>query len=700
MGIKEMLAAKAAQQAAQAEQATPQEVAAQPKAPVLSMTESMTEPTTEHIAQHIAQHMAQPTTQSIAQPTTQPTAQAQPTSEAVAATAQAVATKPAPAGPLSDQDLAKAEIEVFDRTGKSLGWYSLASLKQALAHAQRLSKISPKYKQQAEVLDEALVLLQEHIEQYNEQAQATPEVQPMAQVQEATGQQTFSLSIALNERQLMARDMALSGKSFVLIGAAGTGKTTCQREVARALWEQGKLKSINFSSKKGTEDYGPSFAAVAFTRRAAANLRRAIHKDPELADIFITNIRTIHSLLEYEPVYFTDDVTQKETMRFMPRRNAGNKLEITHLVVEEASMVGAYDLWAALYEALPEGVQIIFIGDINQLTPVFGPSILNYALIQLPVIELNHVYRQAGDSGILENAHRILRGEAVKPAHDVHIVTGKNDQHVSQERTSMAMYKMFQDMFNKGLYDPEQDMILSPYNEQPLGTKNMNAWIAQFLGEHRNAVVHHVIAGFNQHYLAVGDKVMYDKQDAIITKITPNMRYMGKAPMPASTGLSRFGTHTGRGHEQSLDDLENQPGYANFSLETIVEDNQERKMSASHLVDIEVIDTGAKLTLEAAGDFGPQTFQLGYVLTGHKAQGCEWRHVFILFHPAHRTMIFREWLYTAWTRAAKGLWVFSKQWLLDKAVLNPRIKGDTLEDKIAYFNSDLGQLQGGIYAYK
>ena len=606
------------------------------------------------------------------------------------------AALPAMLANIKAEDITPAafSIEVFDTNGASLGWYAYAELKERAEKLHRLAKISPKHAKQAVLFEEALVLFEERLEDWKERKLAEQNAPAVAETAPILAEVTQD---ALNERQQMAVDMALSGKSFVLIGAAGTGKTTCQREVARALWHQGKLKDINFSSKSNQPLHGPSFAAVAFTRRASGNLRRAIHKDEEMKAAFANNIMTIHALLEYEPVYFTDE-NGKDTMRFQPRRTSANPLELTHLVVEEASMVGAYDLWAALYDALPAGVQIIFIGDINQLPPVFGPSILNYALVQLPVIELNHVYRQAGDSGILENAHRILRGEMVKEAADVHIIQGKNPQHVSQEVTSSAFYKAFQIWHEQGVYDPETDIILTPYNEQPLGTKNMNCLIAQFLGERRHAIVYEIIAGFNKHYLAVGDRVMYEKRDAVIKRIVPNMQYAGKATQAPSESLSRFGFHIGK-KASSLDEMDTTGGYADFTLETLIED-EVRKISASHLVDIEIEDTKEIITLSAAGDFGPQTFQLGYVLTTHKAQGCEWRTVFIIYHPAQRTMIFREWLYTAWTRASKNLYVLGKAWLLEKAIKNPRIKGNTIEDKIAYFNKDVGSLQANVFAYK
>ena len=91
--------------------------------------------------------------------------------------------------------------------------------------------------------------------------------------------------------------------------------------------------------------------------------------------------------------------------------------------MEESSMIDL-PLWNFLFEAMQRGTQCIFIGDINQLPPVFGPSILNYALTQLPIIELKTVYRQALESSVLRNAHNILEGKSLEEAPDFRILEG------------------------------------------------------------------------------------------------------------------------------------------------------------------------------------------------------------------------------------------------------------------------------------
>jgi exodeoxyribonuclease V alpha subunit len=505
----------------------------------------------------------------------------------------------------------------------------------------------------------------------------------------------FSLNIQLNEDQLAAKEMAYAGKSFVLTGAAGTGKTTAQRAVAEALLLDNRLSTSRFKTydSEGRRQYvsAPSIAFCAFTRRAAANLAKAVHKSPILAEKLKNNIMTIHTLLEYEPETYFDAVENKEKFRFAPQRTAQNPLDITHLIIEESSMLDAMTLWQKLYDALPSGVQIIFIGDINQLPPVFGPSILNYALVQLPVIELKKVYRNQGI--VLENAHHILKGETLEEDKDFVVVRGKTQVTVGQEKVAATLGALFNQWLDirgsDGLpeYDPEDCIILSPFNVQPCGTDNLNKWIAQHLGNRRKAVVHEIIAGFNKLYLAVGDRVMFNKLDGVITDIYRNPNYHGRDPQVAGSDLNRFGTRIlGEQGKDSIEDVV--LDYSNFSLEALEREKAERKQQASHTVVIK-LDNGLREEISATGDFAPQVFSLGYALTIHKAQGSEWRKVFIILHKDHAIMLYRELFYTAVTRARTKVTIVAKDNIIQKAIGNQRIKGNNIAEKIEWFNSGL-----------
>lgn len=520
-----------------------------------------------------------------------------------------------------------------------------------------------------------------------------------------TNEATFNLDIHLNEKQQAGVDFIPQGNSFVFLGAAGTGKTTSERGMMHAILKSSKLKECSFKVSGDIRINAPSVAVVAYTRRAAANSAKAILKDPYLRESLPNNIMTIHALLEFVPEEYWDAVENKMRFRFAPTRNRENPLTITHLIIEEATLVGL-DLWEQLYEALPYDVQIVFVGDINQLPPVFGPSILNYALTQIPVIELSQVYRQAEGSPIIDNAHRILKGEFLKEGITdqgrLTIISGKNNTTVGQAKTAMALGKLFEQYYEMGIYNPDEDMILSPWNKHELGTDSLNKYISDFIGRKSNALVYEIIVGFQKQYLAINDKVMYNKQDAIIVGIEPNPAYIGLSPQIPSTDLSRWGflRHSANSTADLLDEenlsddedyIEEVTGdYSNFSLEQLEETATERKMQSSHRVTL-AFETGHTLTLSAAGELDPKGFSLGYAMTVHKSQGSEWTRVFCVFHKEHAVSLSREMLYTAITRAREEVYLIAKPATLEKAVTTQRVKGNTLKDKIEYFNSGIQQ---------
>lgn len=503
--------------------------------------------------------------------------------------------------------------------------------------------------------------------------------------------------ITLNDRQMEAVTMAGEGKSFVLTGAAGTGKTTAQAGVVWSLHEAGAFGLHDFKYIGNA----PSIALVAFTKVAVRNMQKALRKNPLISQ-YEQHCMTIHSLLEYEPEDYTEyDLESGENVDkwgFRPQRHANNPLQLTHLIIEEASMVDL-TLWQALFDALPAEVQIIFLGDINQLRPVFGDSILIYALDLLPVIELTEVYRQALESPIISNAHNILNGRSIASCGTgkFNVVEGKSNIKVGQEHMAMAMVANVKYLTEHGKFNPEEDMILCPWNKHAMGTSRINEEIATWLGIERRAEVIEVRAGRNRWWLATGDRVLVDKRLGTITEITTNGKYHG--------GTTRRGTYTRAGtpiiggyqtdssaaNEVSEADLLAELDYSDFSLSEIEDDADENSRAASHLVTVVFSDDelATPHTLDTAGAFGADKFQFGYAITVHKAQGSEWDRVLLMLHWDHSTTLTREFLYTAVTRAAKEFTVFGKMHLIDQAIARASLKGQTLADKIAYFNAGL-----------
>jgi ATP-dependent exoDNAse (exonuclease V) alpha subunit len=152
----------------------------------------------------------------------------------------------------------------------------------------------------------------------------------------------------------------------------------------------------------------------------------------------------------------------------------------------------------------------------------------------------------------------------------------------------------------------------------------------------------------------------------------------------------------GAGKGDSIEDVS--LDYTGFNLEDLEREKAERKQQASHIVHI-VYEDESFDDISAAGDFAKETFSLGYALTVHKAQGSEWRKVFIVLHKDFAISLYRELFYTAVTRARTKVTIIAKDMVVQKAIKNQRIKGNTLKDKLEYFNSG-ADMRDGIYTTK
>jgi len=517
----------------------------------------------------------------------------------------------------------------------------------------------------------------------------------------------------LNDSQKEAVNLALAGESFVLTGAAGTGKTLTVNSIARAKLSTNRdynpqpLPMVSFRDPKGginDQEAKPAIAFVAFTNRAVNNMAGNLRKlSPDLMDELYSNFMTIHKLLEVAPEYYFDMEANKDKMRFVPRRDALNRLPIRTLIIEEASMVDL-SLWDKLFSALEPGCQIILLGDLNQLPPVFGDSILNYGLIKLPVIELTHVYRQALDSPIIRQMHRVLNGHTpTDDTEDFQVDTGASNKPVGAERMGRAVANVMNKLHTTGKYDPMEDIILTPFNKAGCGTIIINKLVSSWLDDKCRAegsprTVYEIISGLMKHYFAVGDLV-YDassKMQGVISKIHINGNYYGVSPQEPSTELTRFGWSNSNANEGNDSDLLTM---AEFDYSTLDVNNlggkevltgdmaeaEKKILASSHVVTV-LLEDGTEEERSSAGEVNGLDF--GYCLTAHKAQGCEWNRVFIVIHASH-FLANREWLYTAGTRAKQSCMILAKGDTLKKVVYRQRIKGDSLNAKIESFNTKM-----------
>lgn len=503
----------------------------------------------------------------------------------------------------------------------------------------------------------------------------------------------YGHEITYNEEQLRFIDLATTGKSCVLIGAAGTGKTTCQRGAVSSIIQSGRAGVLQSDGHKYLRDGTPGIVIVSFTRRAVNNIRKSVSPDMQ------GNCLTIHALLEYEPVYREiydpETGTDIKKMNFEPTRTYERPLPstITTCIIEEGSMVSV-ELFDQLRIALPSNCQYILLGDIQQLPPVFGAAILGYKLLELPTVELVTVYRQALESPIIRLAHRILSGKVIPSSEFTEWKSeGQMTLHpwkkkLDADNATNTLAKFLTTAFDNDLYNPEEDMILIPFNKS-CGTIEINKRVANHLAKKRGSVVYEIIAGFNKYYLSSGDKVLYDKEDAVITKIIANGSYHGTATQEPSIDLdywgfnNRFSTTNSTDIHDTTDDSDD----IDFLLEQSVAfgggDDEDRVRQASHIVTVQLAGSGQYVDLDTASEIN--SLLLAYALTVHKAQGSEFRKVFLLLHQSHATMIQRELLYTAVTRAKEELYVICEPEHFIKGITNQRIKGNTLAEKAEYF---------------
>ncbi len=542
--------------------------------------------------------------------------------------------------------------------------------------------------------------IQALLERIRKQRQENPVSQPESIVSNLTSDPVsdlfvttdkFGQTITYNSQQSAFLKLAQAGKDCVLIGSAGTGKTTCMKGTIQTLIQTGRIPTLKNIDHKHLKEGTPGVIVISYTRRAVNNIRKNLSQD--LQD----NCLTYHKLMEYAPVYFevTDPETglTKTTMRFEPSRNMYNPIpsDVRTIIIEESSMLSV-DYYETLIRACPHNPQIIFLGDIYQLPPVFGSAILGYKLTELPVIELTEVYRQAMNSPIISYAHKIKNGDAFPASEKLVTETpeGKVTLHpwkkkLHPENACELASRFLIEALKAGVYDPEEDMILIPFNKG-YGTIELNKYLATALARKQKAVVYEIISGFLKVYLRVGEKVMFDREDAIVTAISRNGGYYGKAAQPESIQMDYWGAI----HESDIDDVDhhtrNLTETNDFDVDALLEgmaSGEEKVNQASHIITLQLLDSGREVTLNTTGELN--NLLLGYALTVHKAQGSEWNKVFLLFHQSHATMLSRELLYTAMTRAKQEVYCICEKETFVTGVKSQRIKGTTLAEKAEYF---------------
>ena len=247
------------------------------------------------------------------------------------------------------------------------------------------------------------------------------------------------ISIRLADKQVDAIRGAIDNKVLVVTGGPGTGKTTIINAIIKI------------------------FSKIRIKIMLAAPTGRAAKRMTETTGC---EAKTIHRLLEFS--------LKKGGFQ----KNEENPLECDLLILDEASMIDTL-LMYHLLKAVPGGATLILVGDVNQLPPVGAGNVLRdiIASRSIPVVELNEIFRQARESMIIVNAHKVNEGripslDPPRPGDDFYFV----EQEDPQEALRIIIELTKERIPCRFGFDPVNDIqVLTPMNKGVIGARNLNS---------------------------------------------------------------------------------------------------------------------------------------------------------------------------------------------------------------------------------
>lgn len=384
---------------------------------------------------------------------------------------------------------------------------------------------------------------------------------------------------------------------LILTGGPGTGKTTTINTM------------IQFFESEGL-----SILLAAPTGRAAKRMTEATGYEAQ----------TIHRLLEVN-----GNPEEESTGGFL--RNRENPLEADVIIIDEMSMVDL-NLMHALLSAVVQGTRLILVGDVDQLPSVGPGSVLKDIISseRFHVVTLTKIFRQAGESDIIMNAHKINAGEPVelnKKSRDFFFVKCDEADTIIGGIIALIQRKLPQYVHAH----PNEIQVMTPTRKGLLGVERMNVILQKYLNPADEKKTEREING---RLFREGDKVMQIKNN-----------YQLEWEI-----CTRFGLTVDKGM-----------GVFNGDMGVISEINEYKET-----VEVEY-DEGRKVKY---GFDMVDELELAYAITVHKSQGSEYPAVILPLLPGPKLLYNRNLLYTAVTRARKCLTIIGSDTTFQEMIRN------------------------------
>lgn len=425
----------------------------------------------------------------------------------------------------------------------------------------------------------------------------------------------------LDEMQKKAVTEAAGHGLFILTGGPGTGKTTTINAIIRFF-----------------EGEGAELRLAAPTGRAAKRMTEATGYGAQ----------TIHRLLELNGM--PEDDRNTGAVHF--ERNAQNPLEADVIIIDEMSMVDIH-LMHSLLLAITAGTRLILVGDENQL-PSVGPGNVLRDIIHsgcFPVIELTKIFRQASESDIVVNVHKINRGEPVE-------IHNKSRDFFFLKRYDADMIirvviALIQDKLPRYVNArPFEIQVLTPMRKGLLGVERLNQMLQRYLNPQDGSKKEKTLGDrlFRQ-----GDKVMQIKNDYQM-----EWEVRGRYGIPVEKGIGVFNGDTGILRE------------INEFAETAEVEFEDGRFATYSFKQLEELE-------------------LAYAITIHKSQGSEYPAVILPVLSGPQMLLNRNLLYTAVTRARKCVTVVGSEETFAEMIRNEKQQKrySALDERIRELNESI-----------